>query len=373
MDFKNLRRWFLQGVGVKARPESRVFTSALHSSVEPASQEGGASILHLKICGSFYPQRSLPRTIVRVTTCDVTHSSENPLIVLGSSSQWQLDETGKFCFIGELGPLPNSVTTIDSWTTVAQINPNWMVLPHSGRRTLKFSLAIFGFDDPRVVASSECLYAYENPSPGYIDLGESSERARVLMVTIAFSVIGADGKFSKDEVALIKQWAKQNISGPETSEKNKKQLERALNKTISLLRGGSTIYTDKVCRELVKIAGQSELIDAMEFWLLVARAGGKISGKKIKLLKQIAELLMIEKNTFLLMVQKFLSLETCEVRDEEMFLGLHGGMGKEETRRLLNEQYKKWSSRVTNFNPQVRNQAENMLRLIAQARSQFIK
>lgn len=373
MDFKNLRCWFLRGFGFKTRPESTVFTSALHSSADLVSQQGSAPLLHLKICGSIYPARSLPRTMVRITACDITEDSENPLAVFGSSRQWQLDETEKFCFISELGPLPDSVTTIDSWTTIAQIHPNWLVLPRSGKRTLKFSLSIFGFDDPQEISNSSCIFTYENLSPGYIDLNENSERAKILTVTVAFSVIGADGKFSKDAIALIKQWAKQNIGGPQTSGKNHKDLERALNKTISLLRGGSTIYTDKVCRELVKIASQPILIDTVEFCLLVARAGGKISGRKLKLLKQIAEMLMIEKNTFLVMVQKFLSLETCEVQDEELFLGMHGGMSREETRRLLNDQYKKWSSRVTNFNPQIRNQAENMLRLIAQTRNQFIK
>jgi hypothetical protein len=48
-------------------------------------------------------------------------------------------------------------------------------------------------------------------------------------------------------------------------------------------------------------------------------------------------------------------------------------MGSEETRLLLNEQYKKWSARVTNFDPQIRRQAAGMLRFIAQTRNQLVK
>jgi hypothetical protein len=373
MDFKNLHSRFLRSLGFNNRTKSIVFTSALYSSVEMASHQGSSPLFLLKICGSILPPRALPRTIVKITVSDVTEGEENPLAVLGSSNQWQLDESGKFCFISELGPLPNTITTFNTLTTIAQIHPNWLVFPRSGKRTLQFSLSILSFDEPIKVASSDCTFTYENSSPGYLDLNDNNERAKILTVTIAFSVIGNNGKFSKNEIGLIKQWAKQNIGGSDTSSKNQKQLERALNRTISLLRGGSTINTEKVCRELVKIAGRPVLIDAMEFCLLAARAGGMISRGKLKHLKQLAEQLMIDKKTFIVMVQKFLSLETCEDKDEEIFLGVRCGMSSEETRLLLNEQYRKWSSRVTNFDPQIRNQAANMLRLIAETRNLFIK
>ena len=47
-------------------------------------------------------------------------------------------------------------------------------------------------------------------------------------------------------------------------------------------------------------------------------------------------------------------------------------MTEEETRRRLNIEYRKWSSRVTNFNSAIRDQAANMLNFIAEARAKYI-
>jgi len=47
-------------------------------------------------------------------------------------------------------------------------------------------------------------------------------------------------------------------------------------------------------------------------------------------------------------------------------------MTAEQTRKHLNELYRRWSSRVTNFNPEIRSQAEDMLNFIAQARSEYV-
>jgi hypothetical protein len=46
-------------------------------------------------------------------------------------------------------------------------------------------------------------------------------------------------------------------------------------------------------------------------------------------------------------------------------------MGRENTRRQLNRYYRKWNSRVTNADPEIQAQADQMLKLIAEARSQL--
>jgi hypothetical protein len=56
----------------------------------------------------------------------------------------------------------------------------------------------------------------------------------------------------------------------------------------------------------------------------------------------------------------------------EITLGLTKDMNKEKTRLQLNKEYGKWNSRVTSSNPLIRAQAEQMLRLIAEARCQYI-
>jgi preprotein translocase subunit Sec63 len=60
-----------------------------------------------------------------------------------------------------------------------------------------------------------------------------------------------------------------------------------------------------------------------------------------------------------------------EVRDMETILGISSDMSKEKVRKHLNKEYSKWNSRVTNADPDIQSQADQMLKLIAEARSQY--
>jgi len=60
-----------------------------------------------------------------------------------------------------------------------------------------------------------------------------------------------------------------------------------------------------------------------------------------------------------------------EVRDIETILGISSDMSKEKVRQHLNKEYSKWNSRVTNADPDIQNQADQMLNLIAEARNQY--
>ena len=373
MYFENIRSRLLRRFRSGSSVQPFVLPSALYSSVELISRQDSSPLFAIKIRGSIHSFADLPRTTVRITVADVTGGPENSLPVRGSDKGWQLPDSQKFCFVTELGPLPASITTIADWTTIAQIDPDWMEFPHSGKKTLLFSISIFGFDNPVEVASSDCTFVYESTAPGYIDLHENAERSKILTVTLAFTVSGADGSLSDSEIEMIKKWARKNISPADRPDNAKGQLERALNKTISLLRSGNTINAEKVCLELAKIAASAFRLDIMELCLQIAKAGGAVSRTKLNLLKNISSWLAVDKKIVPSLVQKILTPDICEVQDAELFLGVRSDMSSEQTRLLLNEQYKMWSARVTNFDPQIRRKAAGMLRFIAQTRTQLVK
>jgi hypothetical protein len=47
-------------------------------------------------------------------------------------------------------------------------------------------------------------------------------------------------------------------------------------------------------------------------------------------------------------------------------------MSQDEARQQLNHEYAKWSSRVISSDPAIQKQADQMLQLIAEARTQFV-
>ena len=90
------------------------------------------------------------------------------------------------------------------------------------------------------------------------------------------------------------------------------------------------------------------------------------------LLKNLAQWLEVDMNRFREMVEKILPISMHEVRDEEVILGVSADMSRERTRQQLNREYSKWNSRVTSSNPEIQRQADQMLKLIAEARSAYV-
>ena len=89
-------------------------------------------------------------------------------------------------------------------------------------------------------------------------------------------------------------------------------------------------------------------------------------------LKDLASWLEIDAEKFRTMAEKILPLDIHEVMGINDFLGITSDMSKEKTRKHLNREYSKWNSRVTSANPEIQTQADQMLKLIAEARGQYV-
>ena len=86
----------------------------------------------------------------------------------------------------------------------------------------------------------------------------------------------------------------------------------------------------------------------------------------------MASWLEVDTNRFHTMMEKILPVGMHEVEDVEVILGVTSDMSKDETRQHLNKEYRKWNARVTNFDSEIQTQADHMLNLIAEARSEYI-
>ena len=91
------------------------------------------------------------------------------------------------------------------------------------------------------------------------------------------------------------------------------------------------------------------------------------------LLKNIAEWIDIYLERLRDMMEKTLPISMLAAEDIEICLGVTSDMNKTQTCRQLTKEYRKWNARVTNRNPKIKTQAENMLKLIAEIRNQCIR
>ncbi len=330
----------------------------------------------VEICGSIHAPNDMRNATLRITIHDVTDGRDaRPVFV--RSRQVNIPtgpDAREFSHLAELGRLPREVTKLDDWTAVARLRSDGLLLPRRGRRMLQFTSSILSADGGDQLAEAACKFVYDNPMPGYLDLEENSERARVLTVALAFAVSAADGKLYDCEVDLIKKWARENVldnseSGPDESPA---ALEQALSKTVAFFTEGKRLDTCKLCEEMFEIAPAWQRYEALGLCLHVARAKDSVTAAEMALIKELASQLKVDRTRFRTMMEKILSLEMHQVLDVKDVLGITEDMGKDGTRRHLNQEYRKWNSRVTSANPEIQSQADQMLKLIAEARGQYI-
>ena len=330
------------------------------------------SVLVVDICGTIQAPEEGHGVDVRVELSDVTDSESEPLPILDRPKHGPLDGSAHFTHQCDMGRLCRRTTVLQDWTAVAQIAPQWFVLPRRGQRRLKYRVAIVSRETGERLASATCLGTHENTETGYLDVEDDIQRTRTLAVGLAFSVGAANGVLLDPEVNVIAAWVKTNFGSAGASDGARLELDRALQKTAAFFRRGGTLNLPQICREVVEIAPLVGRLDILDLCLRVAAAKGQVSTAEFKLLKDLSEWLGIDRNRLRAMVEKILPVEMHQTKDAEMILGVTSDMSREEARHQLNREYAKWSSRVISSDPAIRRQADQMIRLIADARVEYV-
>jgi len=338
------------------------------------SEDGDSNFdaFEVEICGSIHAPQDVSSANLNISIVDVTEPRSQGEPVQALVKQWQMPDSSVFFYNAKLGKLPHQVTTISDWTSIALLRLDWLSLPRKGKRELMFIISIFPAEGGEQLAWARCYFAYHNRDFGYLDLQENDQRAKILAVTLAFTVSAADKKLYDCEVELIKNWARENIDLSEASNKERRKLEKALNETIAFFRDGNQLNSYDICREIVEITPLAARYDILNLCLYVAQANSSVTQEELTVLKDLANWLEIDMDKFREMVEKVLPVDMHEVLDIETILGVTSDMSKEKARRRLNKEYSKWSARVTNPDPEIQSQADQMLKLIAEARSQYV-
>lgn len=346
-------------------------------------QEGKQSYdaLGVEMRGEIHAPDDNHNASLHISISDITEGPNKAKIVKAKVKQWQTSESSvesakkssEFSYTSGLGKLPHKITTLSDWTNVAQLRLDWIMFPREGKRILQFDISILSADSHEELTTSKYLFNYDNPYYGYIDLQENAERTKMLAVALAFAVSAADGKLFDCEIEFIKNWARENIDTSQSNEKDKNKLEKALDETIVFFREGNVLNVFDLCREIVDIAPVARRYDVLELCLNVAKANGSVVSEELNMLRDMSFWLEVDNEKFRAMMEKILPVNIMKDKDVEAILGVTSDMNPEYARVHLNKEYAKWNSRVTNSDPQIQSQADQMLRLIAEARTQYVK
>ncbi len=330
------------------------------------------SVLVVDLCGTIESPDDGHEVYLEVSLHDVTDDPDQPMSVLNRPKQGPVQQNSPFVFQTDMGRLCRRTTVLEDWTSAAQISPEWFVLPRQGHRDLRFSVAIISRETGARLAAASCVAAYENIEIGYLDVEDNIERAKTLAVGLAFSVAAANNELLDCEIDVIHGWVRTNFGSGDASTGARLELERALQKTAGFFRRGGQLNVRDICTEVVEIAPMVGRLDILDLCLRVAGAKGQVTAPEVSLLKNLAGWLQVDRNRLRTMVEKRLPVSMHQSQDEEMILGLTAEMNTDDARRQLNREYAKWSARVISSDPSIRKQADQMLNLIANARTQYV-
>jgi len=330
------------------------------------------SVLVIEICGTIEAPSGEQEVNLEVALADATENAAAPAPALTRPKHGSLQGAAPFKYETAMGKLCHETTVLEEWTAVAQISPEWFVLPRQGHRKLHYDIAIVARQTGRQLATAACTAPYENIETGYLDIEDNIQRAKTLAVGLAFAVGAVNNSLGDSEINIIHAWVTTNFGSSDASEEARLELERALRKTATFFHRGGQLNLPEICAEVGEIAPMVGRLDILDLCLRVAAAKGQVNTAELAILKNLAEWLQIDRARLRTMVEKRLPISMHQGEDAEIILGVTTEMTKDEARHQLNREYAKWSSRVISSDPAIRNQADQMLKLIAEARTQFV-
>jgi uncharacterized tellurite resistance protein B-like protein len=304
--------------------------------------------------------------VAHIVIEDITDSQQNPEPVYENPPAASQDPT--FRRAVRVGKITGGTATLSDFSKIASIPTDQLLLPRSGRRMLKVDICFRSQSNQTLLGLATVGLPYENPHPGYIDLEQARQRVGNMAVALALTISAADGEITEEKSWLIKNWIRDNLTDP-TDIAQHDDFDKAFDKALKFFKKGCRIDIDGMAAEIAENGSPAQKYDIIELCMKVAAADGKATRTELMLLKKLSNSFRIDTERFRSMLEKFLPVGMHDVHDAELVLGINENMDPEQSRRQLNAEYRKWNSRVTSSDPSVQNQADHMLKLIAQARA----
>ncbi|MCK4960348.1 MAG: hypothetical protein KAT00_13130 [Planctomycetes bacterium] len=336
----------------------------------------GTEVFIVKVQGRVVAPSDMFDMDIQILLADVTDGAGDPKPVLGTVSQWQMEDSPVFCYRVHNGKIPRRELLISEWMTVATIRADYLQFPRQGRRRIQFVASLISHQTSAELVCAGAVMDYENAQTGYIDITEDNNQARVLTVRLAVAVAASQGHGNQAQLDVIRQWMDEHIMACQSNTNKlviRDMLEGALKETTELIESNKKVDIDSVGREMAGALEVIERYNAIELCLHIAGQGDSISGRQIDILRRTAELLDIDGEKFRAMAQKILPVKSGQDDYTNFILGITDDMTVEEKREQLNDEYCKWNGRVTSRDTTIQDQADEMLALIAQVRNDCVE
>jgi hypothetical protein len=326
----------------------------------------------LEICGTIHGPEDHLETTAMIFVSDVTDGQYKAMSVRSSVDEWEMKNSGIFCYKAQLGSLPKAQTVLSDWMEIAEFSCDTLMLPKKGTRVLQFRTSIFSNKTNEEIAHAAFEVIYENPDQGYLDVEGDIYHANNLGVSLGFAFAGAGGRKIPQKVTnLIGKWAGHNLDRNHQPGKIAIKAQHIYTRITGRFRLIEKIRNAELCGHINDIAPLAIKCNILLLCLHVIATCEQISTGQINMLKRTARLLDINTDRLRSMIEDLRPFALHEVKDMEISLGITADMNKDQVKQQLSTEYRKWNSRVINSNAEIRDEAENMLELIGEAKEEL--
>ncbi len=307
-----------------------------------------------------------------VQAFDTTDGSEE--LIFSTYEDFQEKNSEVFWYESDSMPFPYEHTIIQDWIQVVKIPKIFLTFPRKGYRKLKFKVYVVNATTDKIIVEDHTTVSYTNPDSGYTDSVEHREYLEEMMVKTAMLISASDGDMDDTEANIVKDWVKRRISryNEDYQTEHKNRLNGYIKEAYTEIQNGSIDIYD-VLDGIDNISSEGEKFELFQLCLDVARADGEADKKELEMIYDIADHMGLNKNQVKSMIEKTLpiTIHTGPLTPEEI-IGINpSNMTKSEIKKHLMLENKKWSQRVTNTDPEIRKQANEMKNMIAGLRKKY--
>jgi len=368
-------------------PSSNMENFQIRTHREKATKSTPFEVIRIEGRGLIPTNHS--RSIKFVTSVlDVTDSDNKPVISIVEDFQ----ESGSTVFQNSInGGAVGENQGFSDWVEVGAVIPEVLVPAKGGSRNLKIVLRIvdanmspsisFGLGethDPAVLGVYAKTIMVTLNVKGYEEEADARDQSSPITVRLAMAVAMADGHLDKREGKLISAWIENTIATlpRDRRGKVKSACNNSLKESYADARSNK-LSLSEVTRKLNVLADDSLKYQAIELCLDVMAADGLADASELEMIRNVAEALNLDYDELQkLKDQRMIGIEIPAPAEGqsniEALLGIRTGWSRERIRLHISAEFKKWNGRISNLtDPGERDNAQNMLEIIAEARKKY--
>jgi tellurite resistance protein len=358
--------------GAGAATGGRQSEQGLSVSVEPDTvlTDDGESfeIMRVLVSGTITVPHDGYQSMWHVWLSDITEDVNSPQPVICMIPD-VADENGCFA-IEERLRVPHACSELEGME-VATVPAFALVCPRRGTRRLRVSVTVTAATDPdRVWSAGSKTIEHHEPKVGYLEYERHSREQDERVARLAVAVALADGRFDKAEARVIRRHFFQRYAGETDEAQRKVSISRVMKETLrGLNEGGERVgrMIGRMAREMQDEDDLNDKRDAYELCVQIVGADGEVTHRELKSIDHIAGKLELPQAVVQEVHDRHLRVSMIR---EEAFdpLSMPAELSKPEKLKWLAEEYRRWHPRQNHQDPDVRQEAESRIELIAKRR-----